>query len=172
MPTAEKIQLVEEVAEEFRKAGSVFVADYSGLKVSDMTELRRQLRAAGVSMRVVKNTLLKRAADGAGVGELDDCFKGPTAVAFGPGDPVATAKIFHEFYSRLEKPSVKRFLIEKRAYQSVDLKVIASLPPREVILAQLVAAVESPISGFVGTLDAIIRELVGTVDAIAEKKAP
>jgi large subunit ribosomal protein L10 len=113
---------------------------------------------------------LRRAANDAGLGDISPDFKGPTAIAFGPADPVQTAKIFHEFYSRLEKPSIRRFVFEKRTYGNSDLKVIASLPPRDVILSQLVSAIEGPISGFVGTLDAIIRELVGTVDAIAEKK--
>jgi large subunit ribosomal protein L10 len=170
MPTAEKIKVVEDMTQEFRKAGSVFVADYAGLRVGDMTELRKQLRGAGVSFRVVKNTLLRRAAGDAGLGELSPEFKGPTAVAFGPADPVATAKIFHEFYSRLEKPTIRRFVFDKRTYANADLKAIASLPPREVILSQLLASIEGPIAGFVGTLDAMIRELVGTVDAIAEKK--
>lgn len=170
MPTAEKIQEVEDVTREFKSAGSVFVADYTGLRVGDMTALRKQLREAGVSLRVVKNTLLRRAANDAGLGDIGTDFKGQTAIAFGPADPVQTAKIFHEFYSRLEKPTIRRFVFEKRAYGNSDLKVIASLPPRNVILSQLVSAIEGPISGFVGTLDAIIRELVGTVDAIAEKK--
>lgn len=170
MPTAEKIQVVEDITSEFKKAGSVFVADYAGLRVGDMTELRKQLRAAGVSMFVVKNTLLRRAAADVGLGEINEYFKGPTAVAFGPSDPVQTAKIFHEFYSRLEKPTIRRFVFDKRTYGANDLKAIASLPPKEVILSQLLGAIEGPISGFVGTLDAMIRELVGTVDAIAEKK--
>ena len=170
MPTAEKIQVVEDITFEFKKAGSVFIADYAGLRVGDMTELRKQLRGAGVSMYVVKNTLLRRAANDSGLGEISDYFKGPTAVAFGPSDPVQTAKIFHEFYSRLEKPTVRRFVFDKRSYGTADLKAIASLPPKEIILSQLIAAIEGPIAGFVGTLDAMIREFVGTVDAIAEKK--
>lgn len=170
MPTAEKRQVVEDITQEFRKAGSVFVADFAGLRVGDMTELRKQLRGAGVSFRVVKNTLLRRAANDAGLEEISPEFKGPTAVAFGPADPVQTAKIFHEFYSRLEKPTIRRFVFEKRAYGNADLKAIASLPPREIILSQLIRAIEGPISGLVGTLDAMIRELVGTVEAIAEKK--
>jgi large subunit ribosomal protein L10 len=170
MATAEKIQLVEDITVEFKKAGSVFIADYAGLRVGDMTVLRKRLREAGVSFRVVKNSLLRRAASEAGLGEIRDDFKGPSAVAFGPSDPVQTAKIFHEFYGRLEKPTIRRFVFEKRSYGTSDLKEIASLPPKEVILSQLVAAVEGPIAGFIGTLDAIIRELVGTVDAIVEKK--
>ena len=170
MPSAEKTKVVEKMTAEFTKAGTVFVADYAGLKVSDVTELRRQLRHAGASLHVAKNTLLRLAANDSGFGELGDLFKGPTAVAFGPADPVKAAKIFHEFYGRLEKPTIRRFVIEKRSFTAGDLKAIAALPPREILLAHVVAAVECPISGFIGTLDAIIREFVGTVNAIAEKK--
>ncbi|MBI3872517.1 MAG: 50S ribosomal protein L10 [candidate division Zixibacteria bacterium] len=170
MPSQEKVQFVESTVGEFRSAGSVFVADFSGLKVSDMTELRKQLREAGTRFLVAKNTLLRRAAGSAGMTDLDRDFKGPTAVAFGPADPVRTAKIFQEFVARLERPKVRRFIVERRAYAPTDLKAMASLPSREVLLSQIVAAVESPISGFIGILDAIVREFVGTVDALARKK--
>jgi large subunit ribosomal protein L10 len=170
MPRPEKVQLVAEVTEQFRAAGSVYVTDYAGLTVGNMTELRKQLRAAGVKYRVVKNTLLRRAASEAGLGDLADHFKGPTAVAFGPSDPVAAAKIFSEFASRLEKPRVRRFVVDKRPFASVDLRALATLPSREVLLGQVVGAVQSPIAGFIGTLDAMIRELIGTVDAMAKKK--
>jgi ribosomal protein L10 len=92
-------------------------------------------------------------------------------VAYGGSDAVATAKVLHEFYTRLERPKIRMFMVESRPYQSKDLRAIASLPPREILLAQLVAAVEAPISGLVYTLDAIIREFVGTVDAIGRKKS-
>lgn len=170
MPRPEKVQIVEKLAGEFDAAGSVFVADYAGLTVTDITDLRAQLRQAGVSMKVAKNTLLRLAAKQAGLPELVDHFSGPTAVAFGADDPVAGAKIFNEFFTRLERPKVRAFMIEGKAYPGDDLKAIADLPPREVILAQLIAAIESPITGFVGTLDAVIRDFVGTVDAIAKKK--
>ncbi|MEW5702658.1 MAG: 50S ribosomal protein L10 [Candidatus Zixiibacteriota bacterium] len=170
MPRPEKVQLVAEVTEQFRSAGSVYVTDYAGLTVGDITELRKQLRAAGVKYRVVKNTLLRRAAGDAGLADLVEQFKGPTAVAFGPADPVAAAKIFGEFAARLEKPKVRRFLVDKKPYAATDLRALASLPSRGVLLAQVVGAVEGPIAGFIGTLDAIIRELVGTVDAMAKMK--
>jgi len=170
MPRQEKVQVVDEVREHFRAAGSVFVTDYAGLTVADMTELRKQLRAAGVKYRVAKNTLLRRAANDAGLTELADAFVGPTAVAFGPEDPVAAAKIFQEFVGRLEKPKVRRFIVEKRAFGAAELRALASLPPRPVLLGQVVAAIEGPIAQFIGTLDGIVRELVGTVDAIANSK--
>ncbi|HUU45362.1 MAG TPA: 50S ribosomal protein L10 [Acidobacteriota bacterium] len=169
MARPEKVQIVETMTREFQEAGSVFVADYAGLKVADATELRRKLREAGVRLRVVKNTLLRRAAGEAGLDDLLPFFKGPTAVAMGPDDPIPAARILQEFATRLELPKVRTFRVESRRYEPTDLKILASLPSREVLLAQVVAAVESPISGFVGTLDAIIRELIGTVDALAEK---
>lgn len=170
MPRPEKVAIVEKLAGDFDAAGSVFVADYAGLTVTDITDLRAQLRQAGMSMKVAKNTLLRLAAKQAGVPELVDHFTGPTAVAFGTKDPVAGAKVFSEFFTRLERPKVRTFMVEGKAYPGDDLKAIADLPPREVILAQLVAAVESPLTGFVGTLDAVIRDFIGTVDAIAKKK--
>ena len=170
MPRPEKVKVVEGLASEFSSAGTVFVADYAGLSVVDITDLRAQLRKAGVSMRVAKNTLLRLAAQQAGLPELSDHFTGPTAVAFGQKDPVAGAKILHEFYTRLERPRVRTFVVEHKRYAGDDLKALAALPPREVILSQLLAAIESPISGFVGTLNAVIRDFIGTVDAIAKKK--
>jgi large subunit ribosomal protein L10 len=170
MPQAAKVQVVEDLTKQLQAAGSVFVTDYAGLTVKNVTDLRAQLRSVGVSFRVAKNTLLRRAAVQADLPGLVEYFHGPTAVAMGGRDPVKGAKIIQEFYVRLERPKIRTFVVERRTYRAEDLKAMASLPPREVVLAQLVAAVESPISGLVGTLDAIIRECVGTIDALAEKK--
>ncbi len=170
MPRPEKVKIVEGLAGEFDSAGSVFVADYAGLSVTDITDLRAQLRQAGVSIKVAKNTLLRLAAQQAGLPELVGHFTGPTAVAFGQKDPVAGAKVLNEFFTRLERPKVRTFMVDRKSYSGDDLKALAALPPREIVLSQLVAAIESPISGFVSTLDAIIRELIGTVDALAKKR--
>jgi len=166
----EKVQRVAEITERFRAARSIFVADYTGLKVVDITELRRRLREQGVTFRVEKNTLLRRAAVEAGLEELIPQFEGPTAVAFALDDPTVPARILQEFYARLEKPKVRAFRVEGRMYGPGDVRPLAELPPREVLLSMVVAAVESPISALVGTLNAILRECVATVEAIAEKK--
>ena len=170
MPRPEKVKIVEGLAGQFSSAGTVFVADYTGLSVTDITDLRAQLRKAGVSMRVAKNTLLRLAAQQAGLPELSNHFTGPTAVAFGKKDPVAGAKVLHEFYTRLARPRVRAFVVERKRYSGDDLKALAALPPREVLLSQLLAAIESPIAGFVGTLNAVIRDFIGTIDALAKKK--
>jgi large subunit ribosomal protein L10 len=170
MPRPEKVQRVAELTAEFKGAQNIFITDYSGLNVIDITELRKQLRESGVSFRVEKNTLLRRAAADLGYDDLIPLFKGPTAVAFSAQDPTVTAKIMYDFYSRLEKPQVRMFRIENRLYEPAKLEPLAKLPPKEIVLAQLVAAIESPISSLIGTLDAIIREFVATVDAIAKQK--
>jgi len=170
MPRPEKVKVVEEMADHFSQTGTVFVADYAGLTVADITDLRAQLRKAGSSMRVAKNTLLRLAAKQAGKPELVEHLTGPTAVAYGGPDAVATAKVMHDFYTRLERPKIRMFMVESRPYGSKDLKAIASLPSREVLLAQVIGAIEAPMSNLVFTLDAIIREFVGTVDAIERKK--
>jgi large subunit ribosomal protein L10 len=170
MARPEKVKVVEDLAQEINDAASVFVTDYAGLSVIDITDLRAQLRDAGIKYRVAKNTLLRLAATQAGVPELVGTFKGPTAVAFGDRDPVAGAKIFQDFFSRLERPEVRSFVVEGHMYGPDDLKAYALLPPREELLSMLVAAVESPITGFVGLLDAVIRDFIGTVDALAKKK--
>ena len=94
---AKKAAIVEEVFEKFSNASSVVVVDYRGLTVDEVTELRKELREAGVEMRVIKNTFLRRAADKAGYEGLDETFTGPTAVAFGSEDATAPARIFSKF---------------------------------------------------------------------------
>jgi len=170
MPRPEKVQRVAELSEEFKGARNIFITDYSGLNVIDITELRKQLRESGISYRVEKNTLLRRAAAESGYDDLVPEFKGPTAIAFSPEDPTVAAKIFYDFYDRLEKPHVRVFQIDDRLYEPEKLKPLAKLPPRDIVLAQLVATIESPISALIGTLDAIIREFIATVDAIADQK--
>jgi large subunit ribosomal protein L10 len=171
MPRPEKVQAVEQLAEQISQAGSIFVTDYAGLTVADMTDLRAQLRNAGIQYKVAKNTLLRLAARNADMPELLEHLQGPTAIAFGGDDPVAPAKVFNDFFSRLERPRVRMFITERQVYDESDLKAVASLPPREQMLAQVVASIQSPITNFVGTLDAIIRDFVGTVDALAQKRA-
>jgi large subunit ribosomal protein L10 len=170
MPRPEKVARVERIAEKFKESKNVFVADYTGLTVIDITDLRKQLREKGVTFRVEKNTLLRLAAKEAGWDKLLPELKGPTAIALSADDPAEPAKILHEFYDRLEKPVVRMFQVDDHPYGPDDLKALAKLPPREILLSQLVAAVESPITGLVGTLDAIIRDFVMTIEAIIEKK--
>ena len=109
---AKKAAIVEEVFEKFSNASSVVVVDYRGLTVDEVTELRKELREAGVEMRVIKNTFLRRAADKAGYEGLDETFTGPTAVAFGSEDATAPARIFSKFAEDHEALTIKGGMID------------------------------------------------------------
>jgi large subunit ribosomal protein L10 len=165
----EKIGVVADIKKLFNDSSAYFVTDYQGLNVADITDLRRNLREKNVKFLVAKNTLFQLAAKDAGVEGLDQFFTGPTAVAFAVDDPSVAAKILHQSYKAKELPRFKAFVVEDQIHGPEDVKRFAELPSREVLLSQLVAAVEAPFTQLVSSLDGLFRELVGTVDALAEK---
>jgi len=170
MPNPQKIKAVDEIKKLFDNADSFFVTDYQGLDVADITDLRKNLRENRVKYLVAKNTLFKLAAHQSGVKEIDEHLSGPTAVAFTSDDPAVAAKILHDFYRDKEVPRMKVFLVEGQVFDGKDIKRLADLPSKEVLLAQVVAAVEAPLCELAGTLDGFFRELVGSIEALTEKK--
>ncbi len=170
MPNPQKIEAVAEIKKLFEDADSFFITDYQGLNVSDITVLRKNLRENNVRYLVAKNTLLRLAAHQAGMEQLDEHFTGPTAVAFTSDDAAVAAKILHESYKEKELPRMKVFVVDGQVFDGSEIKRLADLPPKDVLLSQVVAAVEAPLTELVGTLDGFFRELIGTLDALAEKK--
>lgn len=170
MPKPEKVTAVAEMKKMFEEADSFFVTDYQGLNVAHVTTLRADLRKNGVKFLVAKNTLLKLAAAEAGVEGIDEHLTGPTAVAFAGEDPVAAAKVINDSFKERQLPRVKVFVVGKHQYQPEDLTRFADLPSREQLLAQVVAAVEAPLTELVGSLDGFFRKLIGLVDALADKR--
>ncbi|MBD3404213.1 50S ribosomal protein L10 [candidate division GN15 bacterium] len=171
MPKPEKLEKVAELKQLFQDASSFFVTDYQGLDVANVTALRRSLREGNVTYRVAKNTLLKIAAKEAGISEdVFASFEGPTAVAFCSEDPSVPAKIIQDSFKERELPRVKVFVVEEHVHPAEEIKRLAELPTREVLLSELVAAVESPLTSIVGALDAVFRELVGSIDALAKQR--
>lgn len=170
MPKPEKIKAVAEMKELFESSSSLFVTDYQGLNVSDMNQLRAKLRDNNVKYLIAKNTLMKLAAKEAGVEGLDEHFVGPTAIAFTSDDPAAAAKVINDSYKVKELPRTKVFIVDSELFDAAELKRLADLPPKDILLSQVVAAVEAPLTSLVGSLDGFFRELVGSVDALAEKK--
>lgn len=166
-----KQELVAELAERLKVTKAAFLADYRGLNVEKATELRRKLRAAGVEYRVVKNTLLRLAAQGTPVACLDAELKGPTAVALVTGDPVAPAKALVEFAKANQKFELKAGMLDGKLLQAADVKALAELPSREVLLAKLLGTLNAPTGNFVGVLAAIPRSLVQVLSAIKDQKA-
>lgn len=170
MLRSEKVAAVAEMKELLANSGSIFVTDYQGLNVAQMTQLRKELRENNVRFVIAKNTLVRLAANDAGVGEIAEHLSGPTAIAFTNEDPAAAARILHESFKKHELPRMKVFRVEEHLFGSEDIGRLADLPPRDQLLSMVVAAVESPFSALVGTLDGFFRELVGVIDALADKR--
>ena len=142
---AKKAQQVSEVAEQFKNAASVVVVDYLGITVEQATNLRTELRNAGVQFAVVKNGILSRAAKEAGLEGMDDIFKGPSAVAFSNEDVVAPAKILADFAKKVEALEIKAGVIEGKVSSKEEIEALAKLPNREGLLSMLLSVLQAPV---------------------------
>lgn len=171
MARAEKVAVVQELREKFERASSVVLTDYRGLTVAEVTELRRQLRGAGVEYRVAKNTLTRLAAKDAAVEGLDAYLAGPTALAFSYEDPVAAARILTEFAREHANLEIKAGVVEGKVVDQAGVEALAKLPSREVLLAQVAYGFMSPVTGFVTALSGIIRGLAYALEAVRQQKA-
>ena len=156
---AKKQELVEKAATEFKESVSAVVVDYRGLTVEEVTDLRKQLRDAGISMKVIKNTILSRAAKEAGIEGMDDVFKGPTAVAFSKEEAVAPAKIIADFAKEATALEIKGGIIEGKVSSVDEIQSIAKLPNREGLLSMLLSVLQAP-----------VRNTALAVKAVAEQK--
>ncbi len=170
MANATKIAAVADYKKLFEESDSFFVTDYQGLNVADMTLLRRKLTSSQVRFLIAKNTLLSRAATDAGVEGIDEFLNGPTAIAFTKEDPAAAAKILHDSFKDNQLPVMKAFWLDRKQFDASEIKRLADLPSRDMLLSGVVAAVEAPFTALIGSLDGFFRKLVGTVDALAEKR--
>ena len=142
---AKKAQQVAEVAEQFKNASSVVVVDYLGITVEQATNLRSELRNAGVQFAVVKNSILSRAAKEAGLEGMDDVFKGPSAVAFSNEDVVAPAKILADFAKKVEALEIKAGVVEGKVSSKEEIEALAKLPSREGLLSMLLSVLQAPV---------------------------
>ncbi len=166
----EKETMVDELSNLFEEANNIFITDYLGLNVAQITDFRKSLRDNNIKYRVAKNTLLKLAAKNKGHEDLAEYFQGPTAIAFGADDPTVPAKIIYDFKKKNEKPEVKAFWADGVLYTSDQLKALAELPSKDQLIAQLVGVISAPLTNLVGTLDGVIREFCVTLDQIAKQK--
>ena len=165
----EKQKVVEDIKTKFQNSTGVVLADYRGLTVTQVTDLRAQLREAGVEYRVLKNTMVRRAADELGIEGLDEFMKGPTAVAFS-ADPVAPAKILSEFSRKNKNFAIKAGVLEGKVINSDKIKDLASLPSREVLLAQVLAGIQAPLQGMVNVLQGPIRKMGYALEEVRKLK--
>jgi len=170
MPTTEKIEKVEQLTASMTEAKAIYLADFTGIDVAAVTDLRRKLREASIEYEVVKNRLAKRAAEAAGIDGMVEFFNGPTAIAFSDEDPVAPAKILQEFIDAGGKLAIKTGFIDGQLLSEAQVKELASLPSKEELLSLVVGGIQAPIYGLASVLNGLLRNLVGVIAAIEEKQ--
>jgi large subunit ribosomal protein L10 len=166
----QKKQIVETLHQKFLDAKVVIVTDYKGLDVSAMNALRRKLRESDIEYKVVKNTLLIRAAEDTNAALIKESFTGPSAVALSYDDPVAPAKIFTDFIKEHKALEVKVGVMNKTVLDMSAIKALSVLPSREVLLAKLLSAVNGVPTAFVRVLNQIPSQLLNVLTALKEKK--
>ena len=152
---------VAEIKEKLANAQSVVLVDYRGLNVAEVTELRKQFRAAGVEYAVLKNTLVSIAAKEAGIEGLDSILEGPTALAFGMTDAVAPAKIIAEFAKKNDKLKVKAGILDGAILDVKGVEKLSAIPSREVLIAKIMGSMMSAVSKFVYVVEAIRTQKAG-----------
>lgn len=149
---------VEEITEKFKTAATIVVVDYRGLTVGQITELRKQLREAGVEFKVYKNTMTRRAVEVLGLEGLNESLTGPNAIAFSTEDVVAPAKIINDFAKKNDKLEIKAGVIEGAIATSDDIKALAELPSREGLLSMLLSVLQAPMRNFALVTKAVAEQ--------------
>src|SRR4051812_13339056 len=168
-PRAEKVAVVDEVREKLSAAGAAVLTEYRGLNVAAISQLRRQLREAGGEYKIYKNTLVRFAARDLGL-EIEDLLTGPTAIAFVDGDAAAVAKALRDYARTNPALVVKGGLLGTKALSADDVRALAELPSREVLLSQLAGAMAAPMQQFAGLLQALPRNFAYGLKALLDER--
>jgi len=172
MKRSEKEQIIAEVKEKVARAKGLYFADFTGITVEQINELRKEFRKVNVEYQVVKNTLARKALESVtGYDTVLDRLERPTAIAFGYDDPVAPARVIKKFREKNEKLTLKVCIIEHQVFEGSKLDEIAKLPSRPEIIAGILGTIQAPAQGIVGAINAVMRDLVSVIDAIEKQKA-
>ncbi len=171
MPTATKEGLVDEIKGRFNGSEAVILADYRGLTVKEMQELRRKVREVGGEIKIYKNSLTEIAIRELALPSLDEYLEGPTAFVFIDADPVAPAKALTAFAKEHQALELKGGLVSNRVVSQDQVKAIASLPSREELIAKMLGTMQNPLTGTVRVLAGPARAFATVLDAIAKQKA-
>ena len=166
----QKQAIVVEVNEAAKTALSAVLSDYRGLTVAEMTEMRAKARANGVYLRVIRNTLAKRAIEGTEYECLNDAFVGPTMVAFSQEDPGSAARLIKDYAKELDALEVKALAIGGELLEASQLDRVATLPTRDEAIAQLMSVMQAPVIKLARTLNEVPGKLVRTVAAVRDQK--
>jgi len=172
MKRTDKSQVISDVVEKITRTKSMFIADFTGITVEEVNELRREFRKANIDYKVVKNTLARKAMENVtGYDSVVNNIVGPTAIAFSYDDPVVPAKIIKKFREKYQKLNLKVCVIENVVYDGSRLDEIAKLPSRNEMIAGILGSLQAPLSGVIGAVSAVMRDLISVIDAIEKKKA-
>lgn len=165
-------QIVATLREKIAKAKSIVVTDYIGLKANDINNLRSTMKNAAAEIAVSKNTLMKIALKEENItsAELANDLEGPTAVLFSYKDPVQPIKVLFDFIKKVELPKIKSGFFDGQYTTATQIETISKLPTREVLIAQFVGGLKSPLNGIVGAFSGVQRKFVYAIAAIADKK--
>lgn len=167
----QKESTVAEIKDKIEKASSMVLVEYRGLNVEDVTELRKQYRESGVDYKVYKNTLMTRAFNELGYEEFTKNFHGPNAIAFAYDDIAAAARVSSKFAKEHEQLVIKSGIVDGKMIDLNEIKALAELPTKEVLLSQVLGGLNAPIQGFVNVLSGTMRSLVIALDQIRAQKA-
>jgi len=171
MAMQEKEAVVNDIRQKFESSKTIVLADYRGLNVEEVTELRKKMREAGIEYKVLKNTMTSRAAKAANIEGLDRYLTGPTALAFSYNDYVAPAKILADFAKTHKKLELKAGVLDGKVIDFEAVKNLADLPSREVLLGMVVGMMQAPMRGLVTVLAGPLRSFACAVEAIRKQKA-
>lgn len=170
MKKAEKIEVAHELSEKLSKAKAVILAEYRGLKVSEITAIRREIKKNNGDIKVVKNRLARKAIAGSGWSVLDPYLKGPLAIAYSLQDPVVLSKVMSKAASDFEKLKLKAGCLDGKVLTLKEIDVLSKLPSREEMYAKVFGSMMAPAQGVVRTLQGVSQKLVIALKAIADKK--
>jgi large subunit ribosomal protein L10 len=171
MPTPEKAQILQDTTDRLAGVRGVYLADLSGMTVETVSALRKKCREEQVQVRVVKNTLLKRAFHAHGITALDDHLVGPTGVVFSQVDEMTPARILTQFAKEHEKPRVKAAVVDGRLFDDKAIARLATLPSRDVLLQQVLGTLIAPMSSFLAAIDATLRLPATMADVLGRERS-
>ena len=170
MPNAQNVATLEQIKEDLAGVSAMWVVDYRGLTVKQIQQLRREVRAAGASMKVYKNTLVHRALADLNLANLDEILEGPSAFIFAGEDPVASAKVLKEFAKNSKIMQIKGGMMDAEFVNAEQVEAIASLPSKEQLLGQIAGLISGMARGLAVSIGGVSRGLAVATQAVAEQK--
>jgi large subunit ribosomal protein L10 len=166
-----KNTVIEEIHGKLEGASAFYLTDFTGMNVKQITEFRSRLRKAGVEYVVVKNTLAQRAVSGLDLPDIAGFFTGPTGLVIGRGDAVAAAKVITDFAREFgDRPGIKVGIVEQKPFNADQVRKLADMPPKEVLLAQIAGGLQAPMARLAGGMSQLLAGFARAVDALRQQR--